>query len=174
MSTEAGRAPTPTVRPFHFLFVQFAFFGFLLLFPLSLTFLLPVFFFYFFCFANCFSCSFFCFASLWPFRREHVLQNRGGMERRAHSSSFSFLSRSCFYQTAIFRLKKQSVRTRWPNVNILEIQFKIYFILFTFCRTRTLRSNTSQNWETKKLIWRYFAISFCCNAIYATDKMVYF
>lgn len=59
MSTETGRAPAPTVRTFHFLLVQFTCFGFLLLFLLSLTFLLPVFFFYFFCFAICFSFPFF-------------------------------------------------------------------------------------------------------------------
>lgn len=124
MSTETGRAPTPTVRTFQFLFVQFACFGFLLSFPLSLTFLLPVFFVYSFCFAiNFFS----LFALLrYGLFVENTCYKTEGEWKVGHFLllSHSFRGHASIRQSFFDLKKKQLVRTRWSNVNILEIQFK--------------------------------------------------
>lgn len=86
MSTETGRAPTPTVRTFHFLLVQFACFGFLLLFLLSLTFFFASIFLLFFCFAICFSFPFlFCFTMAFS-SRTRATKPRGNGKK----DTFSF------------------------------------------------------------------------------------
>lgn len=86
MSTETGRAPTPTVRTFHFLLVQFACFGFLLLFLLSLTFFFASIFLLFFCFAICFSFPFFVLLRYGLFVENKKTKPRGNGKK----DTFSF------------------------------------------------------------------------------------
>lgn len=58
------------------------------------------------------------FLRLWPFRRERMSQNRGGMGRKAHAPSSPFLSWSCLYQTSIRQFSNTSLVYCWYYKNI--------------------------------------------------------